>query len=304
MVYRVVSLLEGKVDQVQSIAQNVRRSIASVPVIRLVWATFHGLGAHDATHMAAGVAYYAVLSIFPLMLGLTAIFSLFLQYETVHNGLVSFFYTYLPASTDILNTNLEGISRLRGVLGVISFVGLFWSGTAMFTAIGRAIDRAWGVTEKRPFYVTILRNVAIVAVVGVLFGMSLVVTSTLQLVKAANVADFRLLVLLDSEVISRGIRIFMILISMGLFLIMYRILPNTRTDWRHIWPGALLATVLFEGAKSLFVLYLDRFGNYQAIYGSVGSVIALLVWIYISALVVILGAEFSSQCSKMGKSMG
>jgi len=65
-----------------------------------------------------------------------------------------------------------------------------------------------------------------------------------------------------------------------------------------------LATVLFEGAKSLFVLYLDRFGNYQAIYGSVGSVIALLVWIYISALVVILGAEFSSQCSKMGKSMG
>ena len=302
MIYRLVSLLKGKSARVQLIAQELMGFIVRAPVMRLVAATVQGLGAHDAAHMAAGVAYYAVLAIFPFMLGLTAIFSLFLQYDTVHDGLVSFFNTYLPASTDILDTNLHGISRLSGALGVISTVGLFWSGIAMFSAVGRGIDRAWGVTDKRPFYIATLRNMAMTAVVGALFLVSLGVTSILQILTAINVQGIRWFALLDSAVIILGIRILTALLSMALFLMVYKILPNVRIHWRHIWPGALLGTVLFESAKSLFVLYLDRFANYQAIYGSIGSVIALLVWIYISAFVIILGAEFNSQYRRVSQS--
>jgi membrane protein len=76
-----------------------------------------------------------------------------------------------------------------------------------------------------------------------------------------------------------GARFFAFLASLAIFLVLYKFIPNTKTYWRFVWPGAVLAAILFEIAKSLFVLYLDRFANYEQVYGSVGSVIALLVWI-------------------------
>ena len=72
-----------------------------------------------------------------------------------------------------------------------------------------------------------------------------------------------------------------------------------QTYWRHIWPGALLAAVLFELARTLLIFYLENFANYQLVYGSIASIIVLLVWIYYSAFIMILGAEFTYQYGRM-----
>ena len=75
-------------------------------------------------------------------------------------------------------------------------------------------------------------------------------------------------------------------------------MPNTKTYWRYIWPGAVVGAVLFELAKNLFILYLER-STYQSIYGSVTPVIVLLLWAYVSSLILLAGAELSSEYGRM-----
>ena len=96
-----------------------------------------------------------------------------------------------------------------------------------------------------------------------------------------------------------GSRLVAFLLILAVFLLIYKTIPNTRTYWRYIWQGALLAAVLFELARTLFIFYLENFANYQLIYGSIASIIVLLVWIYYSAFIMILGAEFTFQYGRM-----
>jgi YihY family inner membrane protein len=88
-------------------------------------------------------------------------------------------------------------------------------------------------------------------------------------------------------------------INIFIFLMIYRFAPNCKTYWRYIWPGAVAAAILLEAAKGLFLWYLDNLASYSQVYGSVTSVIVLLFWIYVSALILILGAEIGSEYSRL-----
>ena len=88
-------------------------------------------------------------------------------------------------------------------------------------------------------------------------------------------------------------------LTLAVFLLIYKFMPNTRTYWRYIWPGAVVGAVLFEAAKNLFIVYLSRFASFENVYGSLTPVIVLLLWAYISALILILGAELSSEYGRM-----
>jgi membrane protein len=272
--------------------QWIRARLLAIPAGELVVRTVQELMADDATHMAAGVAYYAILSLFPLMLGLLAIFGLFLPSEAIQEELFDFFERNLPGAIDVLQQNIEDVIRLRGAVGVVSLVLLFWSASAMFGALSRAINRAWDIHRDRPFHIRKLRDLTMALGTGILFVVSVGATSALSILPATDLPVL-------GVASNLGARFFAFLSSLAIFLLLYKFIPNTKTYWRFIWPGALLAAILFEIAKSLFVLYLDRFANYELVYGSVGSVIALLVWIYVSAFILILGAEFSAEYGRM-----
>jgi membrane protein len=96
-----------------------------------------------------------------------------------------------------------------------------------------------------------------------------------------------------------GSRLLAFLLILAVFLLLYKLIPNTRTYWRNVWPGALTAAILFEIARTLFIFYLEHYANYQLIYGSIASIIVLLVWIFYSAFIMVLGAEFTYQYSRM-----
>ena len=267
----------------------VSARLLTVPAIQLIVRTIRELGNDDGSHMAAGVAYYAFLSLFPLLLGLIALLSLFIESDRVNDELFDFFGTYLPASTSELQNNIDGIQNQRGALGVLSIIGLFWTGSAVFGAISRAVNRAWDVHQDRPFYVAKPRQLAMAAGVGVLFLLSMSTTTALQFLGG----------ILENAGVNAVTRILPFFFTLAIFLAIYKFIPNTKTFWRYVWPGALLAAVLFEVGKSMFVYYLDNFSNPELVYGSLGSVIALLGWIYISAFILILGAEFASEYGRM-----
>jgi membrane protein len=284
--------LQTKATRVRGKQQQVSVRLLAIPAVQLAARTVAGLGTHDASHMAAGIAYYAILSLFPLILGLIAVFGLILPSETVQEDLFDFFRENLPGYVDELQTNIDNVIGLRGTLGVLSVIGLFWSASAMFGAISRGINRAWDIHIDRPFLVRKALELGMALGVGLLFLLSLGASSILTILSSADVAAV-------GAAVQFGARVVALLLSLVIFLLLYKFIPNTRTSWQHAWPGAVLAAVLFEGVKSLFVLYLAHFANYEAVYGSVGSIIALLVWIYISAFILMLGAEFSHQYGLM-----
>ena len=275
------------------------RLLIAIPWVGLVYRTVREMGADDATHMAAGVAYYFILSLFPLTIALISLLSMVLESEIVEQEVFRFFQTYLPGSDELLATNVEAVGNIRGFLGVVSFLGLFWSASLLFGAVSRAVNRAWDVHDDRPFYIDKLRHIIMTLAVAPLFLLSVSATAALQVLGSIDLPLVGHLALLEHNGINLLTRPLPFVFSLTIFLLIYKFTPNTKTHWRYVWAGALLAAVLFEVAKSAFILYLENFADYQKVYGSLGSVIALLAWAYISAFILILGAEFASEYERM-----
>lgn len=286
------SLLQESVKRLRQRQERIKNRLLKIPAVQLVVHITKGLGVHDASHMAAGVAYYAVLSLFPLILGLISVLGFFLPSETVQEELFDFFRTNLPESIDVLERNIEGVIQLRGPLGLLSLLGLLWSGSAMFGAISRAINRASNIRQERPFLIRKLHDVLMALSMGILLLLSLGMTSIFTILSHTSLP-------LSGAIINFAAILLALLVNGAIFLLMYKLIPNVKTYWRYVWPGAVLAAFLFEVAKIMFLLYLSHFANYELIYGSVGSVIVLLLWIYISAFILILGAEFNYQYGLM-----
>ena len=262
------------------------------PVV-LMWRVFQEMAADDATHLAAGVAYYAIFSLFPLLLGLLFIVGLLGTSEGVKQDFVGFVTDNLPGSAKFVGDTLEGVIRFRGVLGIGALIGLLWSASAVFGAISRAVNRAWDVHQDRPFHIAKARQMGMALVVGVLFLISSSATYSVELITlpAAGIPGAQIFLELALRTVSW-------LITLSIFLLMYRLLPNCKTYWRYIWPGALVASVLVEIGKSAFLWYLNNFASYDQ-FGAMASVMILLLWIYLSSLIIILGAEISSEYGRM-----
>lgn len=275
------------------------RRLDAIPAVHLMYRTVKEMSADDATHMAAGLAYYAVLSLFPLTLGLLSLLGLVLDPEILEGEIFVFFQDYLPGSKELLAANVEAASNLRGFLGVISFLGLFWSASLLFGAITRSVNRAWDIHQDRPFYIDKLRHILMALSVAPLFLMSIGITAALQVLGSVDVPLIGHLAFLEHNGINILTRPLPFVFSLTIFLLIYKFTPNTHTYWRYIWPGALLAAVMFEISKSVFVFYLNNFADYERVYGSLASVIVLLAWTYLSGLILIAGAEFSSEYERM-----
>jgi membrane protein len=286
-------MLVNQIKRQKARIMKAKDRLLKIPALQLILRTAEGAGNHDASQRAAGVAYYAVLSIFPLLLGLIAIFGFFLPSTNLQDELLKFVGNNFPGASDILRQNISSIVKLRGAMGLLSIVILFWGASSMFSAISLAINRAWDVRRYRPFFIRKASELGMVLSVGILFLLSLGTSTLLSVVGGIfDLPVTKLIIVLGSRLVG-------FLLILSVFLLLYKLIPNTRTYWQDIWPGALIAAILFEIARALLVFYLENLANYQLIYGSIASIIALLVWIYYSAFIMILGAEFTFQYSRM-----
>ena len=269
------------------------------PPIMLVYRTVQEMKHDDATHMAAGVAYYSILSLFPLTIGILAVFSPLLPSETVESALLEFLRTYLPGSDEAFRQNLEATGGVRSAIGLVSVLGMFWSASAIFGAISKAVNRAWDVHQDRPFYIDKVRHIAMAFSVGLLFMLSVSSTTLLQFVDDFAGQNGGMMQLLEQDTVNTIARLLPFLFSLAIFFMIYKFVPNTVTHWRYIWPGALLAAIAFEVGKGFFIYYIDTFADFEMVYGSLGTVVVLMIWTYVSALTLIIGAEFTSEYERM-----
>jgi membrane protein len=262
------------------------------------------LGRDDATILAAGIAYYFLFSLFPLLLGLLAIAGMVFNSPEVQRNFLDFVSENLPGAANFVERNVHEIVRLRGFLGLGATLGLIWTASAVFGAISKGVNRAWGVRKDRPFYIAKPRHLAMALIVLVLFLISASLTAvilplTQQDLDLPGLGFFPQLMV--GEALLRALSW---LFSFGIFLLIYRFVPNCQTYWRSVWPGAVIGATLFEVGKFAFVWYLGAFANYDQVYGPLASVIVLLLWAYISAFILLLGAEISSEYEKLYHGQG
>jgi membrane protein len=290
-----VMVMDNNIKHVNTRLQSTKDRLLEIPAVQLIFRTVEKLGEIDATHRAAAVAYYSFLSAFPLLLGLIAIFGFFLPSVNLQESLLNYAGDNIPGATDILKQNIAGIIELRGTIGVLSILIFIWGASALFSAVSLAINRAWDIRQyHRHFFIRKASELGMVLGIGILFLLSLGTSTIISIIfKALNLPAADLIIV---DLGSRAAAFVLILI---VFLLLYKLIPNTKTRWRYIWPGALLASVFFEIARTLFIYYINNIANYQLIYGSIASIIVLLVWIYYSAFIMILGAEFTFQYSRM-----
>jgi len=276
-------------------------SLVHNSVVAFGWRVFKELGDDDATVLSAGVAYYAVFSLFPLLLGLLAISGSVFTSITLQEQFLDYITEGMPGSKEFVSTNIEELVRFRGALGVGAILGLLWSGSSAFGAMSRAINRAWDVENDRPFYVAKVLHIGIALAVGVLFLLSSLASVTIELLSNYS---HELGIPGHESFLNLGLGYLILkavpwVMTLAVFMLLYRFVPNCKTYWRYVWPGAMVAAILFEASKGIFLWYLANFANYEFIYGSLASVMALLSWAYVSAFILILGAEISSEYESM-----
>ncbi len=261
----------------------------------------------DVTHLAAGVSYFAIFSIFPILLGFMAIIGIFLESEAARLEFFQIISENLPGSEEfiaaiipVVTDNIRTMVAFRGPLVLISLVGVLWSATGVFAAISRAVDRAWDIPYNRPYLIAKARQIVMVFSMGIPFLISCLATAIVSALAALAEQQFTIL----GGWLRGGVaQITLLTVDWGLmllvFLVAYRYVPNTKTYWRYVWLGAVVATVLYQLGRHIFIWYLGNLANYDTTYGPVSSVMVFLFWTYLSALTLILGAEISSEYERM-----
>jgi membrane protein len=253
------------------------------------------------TH-AAAIAYYAIVSMFPLLLLLIVIIG-FLLKEDAADKIVGLAWPYLPAgSLQLVRDNVTAVLQSRDSISVLSFVGLVWSASLMFDAINEAVNSAWGVRDPERYLISKLKSFLMMTIL--LFFVMSSMAMTTQAALAARFDAFLLRVPSGDGHWTLGQRVWSVLgqmtalcITIGVFTVLYLYLPRLAVQFKDVIWGALQAGLLWEILKHAFVWYIAT-TDFSKVYGSISAVLVLLIWMHVSALILIWGGEFSAEYAR------
>lgn len=241
--------------------------------------------------LSASLAYYALFSLFPLTIFLVVLSGYFLGTEGASTRTITLIRLLFPFSDDLIARNLEEVQEKSAALGLVGLLGLLWAGSGFFSTFIRSINRAWPSVKLRSMVHTRLFAFGMIGVMLLLLVASLVTSLVLGLLPSLqyylSIAGFPT----GSSDMGAGFRLIPPLFTFLLFISIYRWVPNKAVKWSAVFTGALIVTIVWELAKMAFGLYLKLgIARFEYIYGSLESLIFLMLWIYVSNLITTYGA--------------
>jgi membrane protein len=262
--------------------------------------TLRQFSADNLSDWAAALTYYGILSIFPGALVLVSVVGLLSSngQRTVQDTIADL--TTNEQIRQLTRTVLDQVSDpgTASWTAVVGIVLAFWSASSYVSAFMRASNAVYDVPEGRPLWKTLPIRVAVTAVIGIMLIVSaFIVVFTGDLARVAgerlglggvavtvwNIAKWPVLIVLVAL----------------MFALLYWASPNAKTGgFRWLTPGGLVAVLLWLAASAAFAVYLANFANYSKTYGTLGGAIAFLVWLWISNLAILLGAEFDAELER------
>ena len=260
----------------------------------------------NCSHSAGAIAFYTLFSMFPLFLFLTIGLSYVFGPETAQeeNKLVDAIAGIIPVSHSFIGDTIHNVTSARDEFAVVSVIGIIWASTAMFGAIRKGINAAWGIREARPFLKERLIDFGLVFAAGVLLTLILFSAAVFEIMREITGRVAPEANLFSGLVWSLAPKLATPVLTFLTFLFMYRFLPNTQVRTRDVWPWALAGSLAFNAASLAFVWYVSAFPHYNVVYGSIGAVLALLTWVYLSSTIVLLGALVCSRYCAYVASVG
>jgi membrane protein len=256
----------------------------------------------NLTDWAAALTYYAVLALFPALLVLVALLGLVGQYPQTTNSLLDIVGKLGPSSAvDTFRKPIEGVVQSKGGAGALlgfGLLGALWSASGYIGAFFRASNIVWDIGEGRPVWKllplrVVVTLIGVLAVAIVLIGLVLTgplaeaVGNVIGLGSTAvtvwNIAKWPVLLAIVITIIS----------------VLYYIAPNVKhPKFSWVTPGGIVAVLVWIVASVGFAFYAANFGSYNKTYGSLGAMIVFLVWLWITNLAILFGAELNSELER------
>jgi len=257
--------------------------------------TLHQFHENDLFTSSAAMSYFGLLTLFPALLLLLALSNL----TTAGSEMLARIVQVYPGSTEFLRSTIRSLSNLSTEVIITCAIVVLWAGSWVFAVVERALNRIWGTTSRTFLHGRAL-TLGMVGIVGLLLSVSVLVTSVLVALQQLasrlplRVLEHRpMLSLIASATWQLVFALVSILVTVTLFVIVYRFMPNARVTVRDTLPGAVLGGLLWETSKYIFAWSLHYF-HYDQIYGSVGAVVAVLTWGYVSSLILLFGAQLTA----------
>ena len=265
-------------------------------------AIWRGMGgfynSHDLT-FASSIAYYALLSLFPFFLLVFSILGSVTSNAADRSAILEFILRYFPRQFEFVTTQMDSLQQSRIRLGFAGSFLMIWAAMGVFGAITSAVNHAWGV-EKQPSY---LKHKLISFVM--LVAASLLLLIGLLMVSAINVVEARwfavvavrapqLAVLHHFAIRWATTAVFIAVVGLIFYFV-----PNAKVRFRDVWVGALVTGLAWRGALFGFSWYVKDLTRFTNIHGSIAAVVVFLVWIYISAVLLLYGVEVTAANARL-----
>ena len=253
-------------------------------------------------HWGAALTYYAVLSIFPALLVLVSLVGLFADPARVTKVLTDTISEMGPSTAaDTFKGPIESLTSSRGTAGIMFIVGVasaLWAASGYVSAFADACNTIYEVDEGRPFWklkpLQLLVTFAVI-VLAAIVALALVLSGPIvgALGGALGLSDTVLTLWRFAKWPA------MLVLVLAIFGVLYYTTPNAKVSGvRWITGGAILALVAWIGASILFALYVSNFGSYDQTYGTLGGVVVFLIWLWVTNMAILLGAEFNAETER------
>jgi membrane protein len=265
------------------------------------WQAFLNFYSSDNLTYAASMAYYALLSLFPLLMLTLAVLGWATGDIESRNAVLDFLLRYFPSRFDFITGQLDAL-RTGGInMGIAGSIGLVWGGLAIFGMITTAINYAWGVEKAPNFWQHKLISATMLLISGI------ILLTALLLVSASKIASALWLTGVLGHAPGLGfltsvaVRYATTLLFMGVTVLLYRYVPNeARVSFADVWLGAVVTGLLWRVTLEGFTWYLEaRVGQLARINGSIAIVVMFLVWVYVQAVIFLYGVEFTAVYARL-----
>ncbi len=280
-------MIEYLKNKVESLLTRIKKN----PIGGFMYSLINNIGADKLPDQAVVMTYYLLLALFPFLIFVLGIFSYTsLTIESISELLAAI----LPLETVdlILDTVEEVLNNSNSTLYSFAIIGAIWSMKMGATSLITGVNRAYGVKENRSFIVKGLIDIFVIISIPLFAIISFLLVGMGRLIidQFDIWFDFPMDFLSTLATLRYLIPALMLLVYFTLF---YRFVPNLHLSFRRIFAGALFTTFGWIGTSMLFSLYINNFANYTLVYGSLGSIVALLLWINLTSMIILIGAEIN-----------
>lgn len=253
------------------------------------------LSEHRGTQLAASMAYYALLSVFPAAIVLAAVAGQIVKDRDSQQQVIDYLLRNLPLSDSSgpsdVQSLLDGVAAHSGTLGLIGLAVLIFSASALVSAARNSLSMIFGEDIRRGFVRGKALDLLLVFALGLVFVLAFV-ASIAGRFEIAFTGWFGEIV--NGVVSVASTSVVPLIVAAVLFTAAFKVLPAERRPLRDLWPGIVFAAVGYEVVRRGFAIYLDGFSHYSAVYGSLGAVVAFMFFVYLASLVFLLGAGMAA----------